>query len=114
MVSKQTAREYPTYILREQLRQRSIRQSDALARSVARLTSCDALPCPEYRQEVEGEYSVVDKLLYLQQCRSALEQCIASGAARLRYRWRDGTVTDTRFHCTAPGRVRVSGLPLAG
>ena len=42
--------------------------------------------------------------------RYALERCICSGSARLRYHWRDGRVTDTCFRRTAPGRIRVSGL----
>lgn len=109
MVSNKNAREYPIHILREDLRQRSARQAAKLSRSVGRLTSCDIQPCTEYRQEVTAQYDIVDELLYLQQCRSALEQCIASGAARLRYRWRDGHVTDTRFRRTSPARIRVSG-----
>ena len=51
-----------------------------------------------------------EKLLYLQHCRSSLEQCIASGASRLRFRWGDGHVTYIRFRKTAPARVKVSGL----
>lgn len=90
MVSKQNTREYPIHVIREDLRQCSARQAALLSRSVGRLTSYDARPCTEYRQEVTAQYAVVDRLLYLQQCRSTLEQCIASGAARLRYRWRDG------------------------
>lgn len=114
MVSKQNSREYPIHVIREDLRQCSARQAALLSRSVGRLTSYDAQPCTEYRQEVTAQYAVVDRLLYLQQCRSTLEQCIASGAARLRYRWRDGHVTDTRFRRVSAGRVRISGLPAVG
>ena len=110
MATKQNAKEYPIHIIREDLRRRSTQQAAQLARSVGRLTSYDARPCTEYRQEVMDEYAVADELFYLQQCRSSLERCIASGAARLRYHWRDGRVTETRFRRTAPGRIRVSGL----
>lgn len=110
MTAKKNTQEYPIQMLREELRQRSGRQAALLSRSVGRLTSCDALPCPEYREEVAAEYAVVDRLLYIQQCRSSLERCISSGSARLRYRWGNGTVTETRFRRVGPGRVRVSGL----
>ena len=110
MASKQNTNEYPIHIIRENLRQSAARQAALLSRSVDRLTSYDALPCTEYRQEVANQHAVAERLLYLQHCRSALEQCIASGASRLRYRWQDGHVTDTRFRKTGPGRVRVSGL----
>ena len=110
MESKQNTREYPVRVLREELRQRSVREAETLSRSVGRLTSYDALPCPEYREEVAGQYAAAERLLYVQHCRSALEQCIASGASRLRYRWHDGKVTYTRFRKTAPARVKVSGL----
>ena len=110
MASKKNAQEYPIHVLREKLRQRSNRQAELLSRSVGRLTSCDVQPCLEYKQEVAAEYAVIDRLLYAQQCRSSLERCIASGSARLRYRWRDGQTTETRFRRTAPGRIKVSGL----
>ena len=110
MASKNNVQEYPIHALREDLRQRSTRQAGLLSRSVGRLTSCDALPCLEYQQEVAAEYAVVDRLLYIQQCRCSLERSIGSGAARLRYRWRDGRITETRFRKTSAGRVRVSGL----
>ena len=110
MASKKNTQEYPIQVLREKLRQRSTKQAALLTRSVGRLTSCDVQPCLEYRQEVAAEYAVIDRLLYVQQCRSSLERCIASGSARLRYRWRDGQTTETRFRRTAPGRIRVVGL----
>lgn len=108
--SKMKAQTLAVQLLREQLRLRAVDCSYALSRSVSRLTSCDALPCPEYREEVAGEYAVTDKLLYLQNCRAALERCIDCGAACLRYRWRDGRVTVTRFRQASPGRIKVSGL----
>ena len=108
MASK--AQEYPIQVLREKLRRQSSEQAARLTRSVDRLTSYDIQPCPEYRQEVAAEYAVIDRLLYSQQCRSTLERCIASGSARLCYRWRYGRTTETRFRRTAPGRIRVSGL----
>ena len=110
MESKQHSKEYPVRILREELRQRAVREAAALSRSVSRLTSYDAQPCPEYRDEVTDQYAAAERLLYIQHCRSALEQCIASGASRLRYRWHDGKVAYTRFRKTAPAQVKVSGL----
>lgn len=112
--SKLNSKEYPIHVIREDLRQSSARQAALLSRSVSRLTSYDAKPCTEYRQEVTSQYAVVDRLLYLQQCRSSLERCIASGSSHLRYRWRDGRVTDTRFRKLSPARVKVSGLLAAG
>lgn len=112
--TKQSTKEYPIHVIREDLRQSSARQAALLSRSVGRLTSYDAQPCTEYGQEVRAQYAVIDELLYLQQCRSSLERCIASGSSRLRYRWRDGRVTDTRFRKLSPARVRVSGLLAAG
>lgn len=100
----------PTRVLREQLRQRAVEASRQLSRSVGRLTSCDALPCLEYQGEVVQEYAVVDQLLYVQNCRSALEQCIAGKPARLRYQWRDGRVTVTRFRKVRQGCVQAYGL----
>lgn len=111
---KNNAQEYPVHVLRERLRQCAMSQTQALSRSVSRLTSCDALPCLEYREEVTAEYEVVDHLLYAQQCRAALERCIANGRARLSYRWKNGQVTETSFRRVAPGRVKVFGLALKG
>lgn len=110
MTSKKNTQEYPVQVLREKLRQRSARQAALLSRSVGRLTSCDIQPCLEYRQEVAAEYTVIDRLLYVQQCRNSLERCIGGGSARLRYHWRDGRTTVTWFRRTAPGKVKVSGL----
>ncbi len=109
-MAQKNTQDYLIRGLREKLRQRSAQQAALLSRSVGRLTSYDAQPCLEYRQELAAQYAVVDRLLYTQQCRSALEACIASGGARLRYRWRDGRVTETKFRRAAPGWVRVSGL----
>ena len=110
MATKQNAKEYPIQIIREDLRRRSTQEAALLARSVGRLTSCDIQPCLEYRDEIASEHTVIDRLLYVQECRNSLERCIGSGAACLRYRWRDGRVTETRFRRTGPGRIRVSGL----
>ncbi len=103
-------REYPISLLREELRQQANTLAARLSRSVGRLTSCDLLPCLEYGEEVAAEQSLAQKLFYLQNCRNALERCIASGGATLRYRWADGTVTRTRFRKIGPGRVRTTGL----
>ena len=110
MATKQSAKEYPTQIIREDLRRRSTQEAALLARSVGRLTSCDVQPCLEYRDEIASEHAVIDRLLYVQECRNSLERCIGAGSARLRYRWRDGRVTDTYFRRTAPGRIKISGL----
>lgn len=110
MKRKNNAPEYPIQVLRELLRQRARQHSLSLSRSVSRLTSCDAQPCPEYPEEVAAEYGMVDQLLYAQQCRAALERCLIQGRSRLRYRWRDGRETQTSFRRTAPGRISVSGL----
>lgn len=120
MAAKKNANDYSIHVIRENLRQASLRQTELLSRSVGRLTSCDAQPCTEYGQEVTAQYDVIDQLLYLQQCRNSLEKCIETGAVRLRYHWRDGRVTDTWFRKLSPGRVRISGqqpgraLPAAG
>lgn len=113
-MKKNNTQEYPIHILRERLRQCALSCTQTLSRSVGRLTSCDALPCLEYREEVAAEYEVVDHLLYAQQCRAALERCIANGRARLSYRWKDGQVTETSFRRVTPGRVKVFGLALKG
>ena len=110
MESKQNSKVYPVRVLREELRQRSVREAAALSRSVGRLTSYDAQPCTEYSEEVAGQHAAAERLLYLQHCRSSLEQCIASGASRLRFRWGDGHVTYTRFRKIAPARIKVVGL----
>lgn len=106
------AQAFPVHILREKLRAQSVGCIQALSRSVARQTSYDALPCVEYQEEVLLEYEYVDKLLYAQNCRSALERCLEGGTARLRYRWRDGQVTVTRFR-KYQGHVEVWGLQLS-
>lgn len=114
MKKNNNAQEYPIHVLRERLRQCAAGHALTLSRSVSRLTSCDVLPCPEYREEVAEEYEVIDRLLYVQQCRAALERCIANGRARLSYRWKDGQVTETSFRRVTPGRVKVFGLALKG
>lgn len=103
-------REYPISLLREDLRQQANAVAARLSRSVGRLTSCDPLPCLEYGEEVAAEQALAQKLFYLQNCRNALERCIAAGGASLRYHWADGTVTRTRFRKIGPGRVRAYGL----
>lgn len=112
MKNKDNSQEFLIHVLRERLRQCSVQNALALSRSVSRLTSCDAQPCLEYREEVRAEYAVVDRLLYDQQCRAALERCVGRGRSSLRYRWSDGRVTVTSFRRSAPGRIRVSGLLL--
>ena len=101
--------EYPIAEAREALRQRAAAEATVLSRSVGRMTSCDLCPCREYGEEVAREYASVNLLLYLQQCRLALERALTSGRSRLRYRWADGRTTDTVFR-RVRGRVRISGL----
>lgn len=110
MASRKNVREYPISTLREYLRQCSTAQAELLSRSVRRMTSYDSRACTEYHCEVADEYAVIDRLLYLQQCRNSLERCINSGSSRLRYRWQDGRTTTTCFCRTSPGKVKVSSL----
>ena len=112
MNQKKNTKEYPAYILREELRQMAAEYSLSLSRSVNRLTSYDHQPCMEYQEEVQAEYEIVDRLLYAQQCRAALERCLGRGASRLRYQWRDGAVSETSFRRITSSRVRVCGLVL--
>lgn len=102
--------QFPIPVLRETLRQRANTLAAQLSRSVARLTSCDPLPCLEYGDEVKIEHSLAEKLFYIQHCRNALEHCIAGKGATLRYRWSDGSVTRTTFRKAGPNRVKAIGL----
>ena len=110
MKNNKKAEYFPISVLREQLRQQAGDHAARLSRSVGRLTSCDALPCLEYGEEVRSEQALAQQLFYLQHCRDAVERCIHSGEARLRYRWADGTVTHTRFRRVEHGRIQVRGL----
>ena len=101
---------FPTADLRERLRQRANGLTARLSRSVARLTSCDPLPYPEYGDEVRFQQELAQELFYIQNCRTALERCIAGSGANLRYRWASGTVTTTRFRKVGPNRIKVTGL----
>lgn len=101
---------FPASELREQLRQRANGLTARLSRSVARLTSCDPLPCPEYDEEVRFQQELAQELFYIQNCRTALERCIAGSGANLRYRWAGGSVSVTRFRKVGPSRIRVTGL----
>lgn len=104
---------FPIPSLRETLRQRGNALTARLSRSVARLTSCDMLPCLEYGEEVAFQRALAEELFYIQSCRNALERCIGSGGAALSYRWSDGTTTFTRFRRTGTAQVKVTGLRLA-
>ena len=107
-----TTRTYLSVILREDLRQRANGLTNRLSRSVARLTSCDPQPCMEYDEEVQFQQDLAQQLFYLQHCRNALERCIGSGAATLRYRWPDGTVSRTTFRKVGQNQVKTVGLKL--
>lgn len=110
MKTKQQPQYFPISALRESLRLQSTAIADRLSRSVARLTSCDPLPCEEYGDEVKTEYALAEQLLYLQNNRNALERCIAKNASTLRFRWSNGSVTVTRYKRIGPNRVKVLGL----
>ncbi len=100
----------PTAAAREELRRRAAGQSELLSRSVARLTSCDD-PCPEYSEEVRSEYAAVDELLFYQQCRAALERCLAENSAVLHYKCLDESVRTVCFRRISLGRIKIWGLP---
>ena len=105
---KKKTTEYPVSVLREQLRLQAVDMATRLNRSVGRLTSCDALPCTEYGEEVQKEQSLAQELFYIQHCRNALEQCIAGTSATLRYRRKDGTVAKITYRKVGPARIRVT------
>ena len=96
--------------LREELRLQASDTATRLSRSVARLTSCELLPCLEYGEEVAYQQALAQKLFYLQHCRNALERSIAAKSATLRYRWPDGSSSRTTFRKAGPNRVKVTGL----
>lgn len=101
---------FPISALREDLRRDASDLAIRLSRSVARLTSCDMLPCMEYGDEVKTEHTLAEKLFYTQHCRNALERCLGVGGATLRYRWADGSCSVTKFRKIGPNRVKVTGL----
>jgi len=107
-----TVRSYLIPELREQLRQQANEVANRLSRSVARLTSCEMLPCLEYGEEVAYQQELAQKLFYLQHCRNTLERCIGGKVATLRYRWPDGTVSRTVFRRSGINQVKASGLDL--
>ena len=109
---KTNTRAFPGMKLREDLRHQAVTLSRDLDRSVARKTSYDAVPCPEYTDTVRGQYELVNRLLYVQNCRKTLEACLQSGFARLRFRNPDGTVTRTWFKRASLGRVVAGGLKI--
>ncbi len=100
--------------LRERLRQRAVACSSRLDRAAARRTSADPLPCPEYGEEVARQFALAEELFHIQYCRAALERCIDSGAASLRYHRADGAPVRTVFRMTERGLVQVTGLPPLG
>lgn len=110
MENNRINQEYPLFVLREELRTQANEVTVRLQRSVGRLTSCDRLPCLEYGEEIEYQRQLAERLFYLQHCRDALEQCIHRKKVVQRYRWRDGSVSVTRFQRIGPARVRVSGF----
>ena len=110
MKNKKKTEYFPISVLREDLRRNATDLATRLSRSVARLTSCDLLPCMEYGEEVQMEHSLAENLFYTQHCRNALERCLGVGGATLRYRWADGRCSVTQFRKIGPNRVKVTGL----
>jgi len=102
---------HPISSLREDLRQQAVALSGKLSRSVARLTSCDSLPCLEYGEEITYQRQLAERLFFLQNCRNALERCIPGTKVVLRHRWADGTISRVTFRKAGPGRVKVTGMP---
>jgi len=96
--------------LREKLRQDALALSVYLTRSVGRLTSCDEQPCLDYGEEVERQQDAVQKLLYLQHCRTALEKCIQSDGFVLSFRFADGDTSRTVFKMVGKDGVKVANL----
>jgi len=103
--------DYPIHVLRENLRQASVKKASMLSRSVGLLTSYDAQPCTEYGTELDRQYSLAGDLLFVQRCRAALERSIASGYAKTTYKKPNGDPGEVRFRRTSPGRIRAYGLP---
>lgn len=104
-MTKPHATKKPVAVLREDLRLSAERLAETLSRSVRRKTSDDELPCLEYGDEVKDQYALTNQLLYVQCCRKALEACVASGHAGLRFQRPDGVVVRTWFRRTSLGRV---------
>ena len=99
---------YNAMKLREQLRVRAVEIERELGRSVGRLTSYDETACPEYVEVLDDQYRLVNRLLYIQNCRRALESCMAFGFSRMKFRSRCGVVTTAWFKKTSMGRVVTS------
>lgn len=107
---KNKAVSHPIPALREDLRLQACAVAGRLSRSVARLTSCEALPCLEYGDEVLCQQELVRRLLYLQHCRDALEKCIGGSKVTVRFRRRDGSSGRTCFRREGVNRVKVTGF----
>lgn len=97
------------YTIREKLRQASVDASNKLNKSVSRLTSYDNLPCDEYYLEVQNQKKLVNKILYLQNCRAAVERCISTGAAVVKFKIA-GDISITRFYLTKDHKIKAIGL----
>ena len=109
-MKNQKSEYFPVMALRENLRQEASDVAGKLNRSVGRLTSCELEPYQEYDDEVAIQRQLAQRLFYLQNCRSALEHCLATGATAVRYRWPDGKVTVTHFRLVTPSRAKVTGF----
>lgn len=112
-MKNQKSEYFPVMTLRESLRLEAAETAGKLNRSVGRLTSCELQACPEYDEEVIYQRQLAQRLFYLQNCRSALEHCLETGATAVRYRWPDGKVTVTRFRLVTPSRAKVTGFHLS-
>lgn len=102
----------PAMRLREELRQQAVNLTEQLGRSVSRMTSYDELACPEYADVVNEQYELINKLLYIQNCRKTLESGLVSGFARLKFKKSDNSVTITWFKRISMGRVVAGGLEI--
>lgn len=100
----------PTRVLREQLRPVGDGGIPAAVplRGTADLLRRAALPGVPGRGA--REYAVVDQLLYVQNCRSALERCIAGSGAPAAVPVAGRQVTVTRFSKVRQGCVQAYGL----
>lgn len=104
-------RTFKVQTIRDLLREEAVKQTELLRRSVGRLTSYDAVPCVEYSDEVESQRDTLDRILYLQECRAALEKSLDSGYGRVRH-WYHDQCTYTWFKRVEFGCLCIGGLEI--
>ena len=103
--------EYLPANLREALRQSAIKLSAELSRSVARVSSLDPEPCPEDGELIAEQRRIMARLDTVQRCRAALERCMETGRAGVRYDAGSGTPMYVRFKLLPRNRIDASLLP---